>query len=92
MALSPHLPCLVTTAPHGQNDAMVIPKLDIDGLTSDEKLTLIERIWDSLSSEDVGLPRAQRDELDRRLDDMEWNPPDDVTWTEAQRRIRERKR
>lgn len=71
---------------------MVIPKLDIDGLTPEERLALIERIWDSLSSEDVGLSRAQRDELDRRLDDMERNPQDDVTWTEAQRRIRERKR
>jgi putative addiction module component (TIGR02574 family) len=71
---------------------MVIPKLDIDGLTPDEKLALIERIWDSFSSADIGLSRAQRDELDRRLDDMERNPQDDITWTEALRRIRERKR
>jgi putative addiction module component (TIGR02574 family) len=71
---------------------MTLPKLDIESLTPDERLTLIERIWDSLTSEAVELTEAQRVELARRLEDVERNPDDAVSWAEAQRRIRERKR
>lgn len=71
---------------------MALPKLDIESLSPDERLALIERIWDSLSSDDVGLTKAQQDELARRLEDMERNPDDAVSWSEAQRLIRERKR
>ena len=76
----------------GENDAMALPKLDIESLSADERLALIERIWDSLASDDVGLSPAQQEELARRLDDVERHPDDTVTWDEAQRRIRERKR
>ena len=71
---------------------MALPKLDLESLSADERLALIEKIWDSLTSDDVGLTGAQHDELARRLEDLERNPNDTVTWAEAQRRIRERKR
>jgi len=71
---------------------MALPKLDIDSLSADERLALIERIWDSLSSEDVGLTPNQHEELVRRLEDVERNPADAVTWSEAKQRIREPKR
>jgi putative addiction module component (TIGR02574 family) len=70
---------------------MVLPKLDIGSLSADERLALIERIWDSLSSGDVGLTPSQHDELVRRLEDVDRNPAGSVTWSEAQRRIREPK-
>lgn len=59
-------------------------------MTAEERLALIERIWDSLDPDDVGLTHAQREELERRLDDLESNPDETVSWIEAKRRIRGR--
>jgi putative addiction module component (TIGR02574 family) len=70
---------------------MALPKLDSESLSADERLALIEQIWHSLSSSDVRLTPSQHDELVRRLEDVERNPADSVTWSEAQRRIRRRK-
>ena len=47
------------------------PNVDIKTLTPEERLTLLEEIWDSLEPEDVPMTDAQRAELDRRLDDLE---------------------
>lgn len=41
---------------------------DIDRLTPTERLDLIEQLWDSFSGEEVPVPDAQREELERRLD------------------------
>jgi putative addiction module component (TIGR02574 family) len=71
---------------------MALPKLDLDALTPEERLKLIEQLWDSLDSDHVGLTKAQQVELERRLDDMDQNPEDVISWPEALRRIRERKR
>lgn len=74
------------------NTCMSLPKLDVQSLSPAERLALIEQLWDSLSPEDVELTPAQREELDRRLEDAEQHPADGVTWEEAKRQIRERKR
>jgi len=71
---------------------MALPKLDIESLSPDERLALIERLWDSLSADQVELTAAQQAELQRRLEDLERNPGDAVSWEVAQRQIRERKR
>ena len=46
--------------------------IDITRLTPEERLELLEQLWDSLSStpDAVPLTDAQREELDRRLDDV----------------------
>lgn len=75
-----------------ENPDVTLPEIDIERLSTDERLALIERIWDSLSHEDVGLTDKQLDELAERVDDVERRPEDAVSWPEAQRRIRERKR
>ena len=43
--------------------------IDIDGLSRDEKLELLDRLWDSLTStqDDVPLWEWQREELNRRI-------------------------
>ena len=74
----------------GENGRVTLPNLDIENLTAEERLALIEKIWDSLTPDDVGLTDAQRDELERRLDDLERNPDQAVPWAEARRRILER--
>ncbi|MBI2918508.1 MAG: addiction module protein [Chloroflexi bacterium] len=68
------------------------PTPDIASLTPDERLKLLERLWDSLAaqSETVPLTDAQRAELDRRLNDLEREGPIGIPWDEVLARIRRR--
>lgn len=47
--------------------------IDISGLTREQKLELMERLWDDLTSSQEGIPLWdwQREELDRRIDALE---------------------
>lgn len=67
---------------------------DIAALTPDERLSLLEQLWDSLATqpEAVPLTNAQRTELDRRLDDLEHEGPVGIPWDEVLSRIRSRSR
>jgi putative addiction module component (TIGR02574 family) len=64
--------------------------LNIDQLTTEQRLDLMERLWDSLSEtpETLPLTDAQREELDRRLDDLEREGPRGIPWNEVLQRIR----
>ena len=62
-------------------------KVDIESLTPQERLLLIERLWQSLDAGDVPLTTAQMAELDRRLADIERRPHDQMSWADAKRRI-----
>jgi putative addiction module component (TIGR02574 family) len=66
--------------------------IDIKSLTPQERLALLEEIWDSLEPEDVPVTDAQRRELDRRLDDLERDRDLGIPWVEVLRQIRERPR
>lgn len=66
--------------------------MDIKSLTPEERLALLEEIWDSLEPEEVPLTDAQRRELDRRLDDLEGDRCLGIPWDEVLRQIRERPR
>ena len=68
------------------------PALNIDDLSIDERLQLLEQLWESLreTSGAVPLTDAQREELDRRLDDLERSGPEGIPWEEVQRQIRKR--
>ena len=54
---------------------MTLSQHDIEKLTVEERLDLIERVWDSLAvtQDDVPLTDSQRAELDRRMDELEWD-------------------
>ena len=47
--------------------------IDIQALSPDQRLQLIELLWDSLSPTPDAIPftQEQRGELDRRLDDLD---------------------
>lgn len=51
--------------------------IDITTLSREEQLQLLERLWDSLSSTPSAIPMtdAQREELDRRLDELDREGP-----------------
>jgi putative addiction module component (TIGR02574 family) len=68
--------------------------LDIASLTPEERLSLLEELWDSLAAtpESVPLTESQRAELDRRLDDLDREGPIGIPWEEVLDRIRSRHR
>lgn len=63
--------------------------IDIDKLSPDERLRLIDDLWDSLRAtpEAVPITQAQRDELDRRLDEAERGTGDRSSWEEIARQL-----
>jgi putative addiction module component (TIGR02574 family) len=66
--------------------------VDIQSLTAEQRLALIGDIWDSLTLDDLPLSDAQRDELDRRLDESTDDPAAGIPWEDVLKRIRARRR
>lgn len=66
--------------------------LGIDRLSVEDRLQLVEEIWDSIaaSPELAPLTEAQKQDLDRRVADLEANPENVVTWDEIKARIQGR--
>lgn len=71
---------------------MGMPAIDIEKLTPAERLRLIDELWESLRSvpEAVPLTVRQRDERDRRLDELDRGAVALVPWDEAKRQLRAR--
>ncbi|MBI4480284.1 MAG: addiction module protein [Acidobacteria bacterium] len=65
--------------------------VDIASLSLEERLRLLEELWESLSAKPEALPltHAQREELDRRLDDLDREGPAGIPWEEVLGRIRQ---
>ncbi|MBI4461189.1 MAG: addiction module protein [Acidobacteria bacterium] len=68
--------------------------IDITSLSPAERLQLLDELWESLSAtpEAIPLTNAQREELDRRLDELDREGPTGIPWDDVLRRIRERAR
>lgn len=75
-------------------ELMSKPALNIGDLSPEERLRLIEELWDSLNETPgtVPLTNAQREELDRRLDDLERSGPEGIPWDQVLQQIRSRSR
>jgi len=71
---------------------MPIPTLDLDKLTRDEKLQLIDAIWDSLENDPDAFPltESQRRELDRRLDELDRGEAVLIPWEQALKELQSR--
>ena len=54
--------------------------IDLEGLTPDQKLALIDELWVSLEDSDLDLTAEQRAELDRRLARLEREGPVGTPW------------
>lgn len=68
---------------------------DLSRLSTESKLLLLERIWDSFQDDPNAVPMtsAQTEELDYRLDELEaeeWQPggADGIPWLDVVARIR----
>ena len=62
-------------------------------LTVPERIQLVEDIWDTIASvpEAVALTPAQREELDRRLEDYRRDPAAGSPWDAVRERILKRR-
>jgi putative addiction module component (TIGR02574 family) len=67
-----------------------VQSLGIDRLSAEDRLRLIEEIWDTLSDslEDLPLPESHKEELDRRLTAADTNPNAGSPWEEVKARLR----
>ena len=70
---------------HGVSGAM--KKLGIDRLDTEQRLSLIEEIWESLDEQSIPLMAAQHAELENRLVDHESNPDDIVPLEELRKTV-----
>ena len=66
--------------------------VDIASLSTEERLRLMEDLWESLRAapDQIPLTNSQRDELDRRLDELDREGPTGIPWEEVLRNIRNR--
>ena len=81
----------------GLASGMNEPAVKIESLSRDERLDLLEKLWDSLSEEagDVPVTPAQQAELDRRSDALDQDAAKGralgVPWDEVVRQLRARR-
>lgn len=62
-----------------------LESLGIDRLSIDERIALVQQIWDSIPPDTnrLQLTDAQRSELERRADDDDANPSNAVSWEQV---------
>lgn len=67
--------------------------IDITRMSAQERLDLLDRLWDSLAAEPDAVPVTpeQQAELGRRLDDMDRQPSAGLAWDDALAAIRSRR-
>jgi len=65
--------------------ATTLRALGIDRLSVDDRITLVQQIWDSIAAdaEQRPLTDAQRQELERRADDDDANLDDVIPWDQV---------
>jgi putative addiction module component (TIGR02574 family) len=64
-------------------------KVEISQLSIAERIQLAEDLWDSIMERQDELPLsdAQKQELDRRLENYQRNPTSGSTWEEVKQRL-----
>ncbi len=65
---------------------------DVNGMTVQDRLELIERLWDSIPDGEIAsaMPEWHHEELDRRLAAADANPEQGIPWEQVQTRLRSR--
>jgi len=69
---------------------MAKPAIDIQALSTDERLELIGELWDSLDGAALPLTPEQSQELARRMTSLEQDGTVGSPWNEVEARIRAR--
>jgi putative addiction module component (TIGR02574 family) len=65
---------------------------ELNDLTVEERLALIERLWDSIPDDagTLAMPAWHREELDRRLSTADEQPEGGIPWEQVKARLRSR--
>jgi putative addiction module component (TIGR02574 family) len=65
--------------------AITLEALRIDRLSVEERIDLVQKIWDSIAEDSgiIPLSEAQRRELELRADEDDANPDDVVPWEQV---------
>jgi putative addiction module component (TIGR02574 family) len=63
---------------------------EIERLSPDERLALIEQLWDSLANDQIPLTPAQQEELERRLTTLDQDRAHSVTWDSLKAELAQR--
>lgn len=71
--------------------ARTLTKEEIFGLTINERLQLIESVWDSFSPDEIPVPDSHRQALDDAIADRERTPNDERPWRSVRKDILGRK-
>ena len=71
---------------------MANPRIDLDAMTPEEKLELIDRLWESLGyeSHSLSLSPEQHAELERRAGEELSLGETGASWTDVRKRIEEK--
>jgi putative addiction module component (TIGR02574 family) len=69
---------------------IVLSRDDIAILSPEERLSLIEQLWDSLDDADIPLTDAQKAELERRLATLEEDRAHAVPWEQLKAELAKR--
>jgi putative addiction module component (TIGR02574 family) len=73
---------------------MSVPALNLGDLTPEEKLRLLEEVWDSLAADPGAVPLTawQRRELDQRLDELDRDGATGIPWERVLKEVEGRSR
>ena len=65
------------------------PAIDIDNLNVEEKLELIETLWESLAADPSNIPvtEAQKKILDERIAEIDAGDVETIPWDEVKARV-----
>lgn len=68
------------------------PAIEIDDLNIEERLELIESLWESLVADPSNIPvtDAQKKMLDKRLDEIDAGDDAGIPWEDVKARIQKR--
>jgi putative addiction module component (TIGR02574 family) len=75
--------------PRGSTMPPTIRELGIDRLSVQDRLALVQEIWDSIAAEADQLPLTEETKglLDRRIADLEARPGEVLTWDQIRRSV-----
>jgi putative addiction module component (TIGR02574 family) len=59
-------------------------------LTPPERLALISQLWDSLEAEEITMSTVQQAELDRRLETLDQDRREGISWTALKAELEQR--
>ena len=68
----------------------VLTRDELARLTPPERLALISQLWDSLEADQLPLTAAQQAELDRRLETLDQDRKEGITWVELKAELERR--